>query len=783
MKWFRPSLIAALAIVLAAPAVGLWGRSTTQAVEIATWLPIDTEPMIVQGSALDLSGLNDAPAGKYGFIQQGVDGDYTFEHVPQKKVKLYGANVTWNMYYGTHEEADLTVDRLARIGYNVVRIHPADSMTNWAPGIFLQNGSTTPQFNEDKLDRLEYFISRLKAKGIYVTIDVFHLYNFKKIPGLGEYAEGDNSAYLLPFLPQALDMWKAIADKWLSHVNPYTGLALKDDPVLIGVSPWNESLLLNMDLNSMKQPFRDYMLQDFNSFLATLDEAPVASIPTSYWNAFGTMYDRLSAYFSGKTITVSKAMRTYLKQQLGIHAPIGGLNFIVSPNVNYWRSAASDVYETHGYYQFVNDRFSENGRSGYKYKPLKMPRLSMVFDPATAANYPKDWATDRHFGSYYPALSLRQPYATPFLLTEFQDTFPAKGREEVGIFNGAIGAYQGWDMMNRFSFGRDVRDGYANLPMGNSEQFSVMSDPFAILSEAEAALLFRTGAVGEAKPKFVFVWDRTWARDTGAAAEGEAYIANMMYIPHLFKTVSVYADQPDEPFSVYKITADLTPEQIASGNLPAANKLNIKTAMKDREVAETFINSLSNHNTKTAMLSALNDNKLLSDTGELVFDLNLNTYLVNTPKAIAIAGTMDNHTFTLSHATVTADVNKGTFFASSLDGKALKKSNRMLLIYKTDVAATGEEPVTLPTGEVKYYKGTLPTLAKRQKAQFQLTTNRPASAYRAYKLTLNGARVQEIPVTVNGNTLNVTLDTSKGFAFELVYDALFSGDFEGGHGD
>ncbi|WP_337103813.1 cellulase family glycosylhydrolase [Paenibacillus sp. YIM B09110] len=774
--WFRQGLIATLAIVLAAPAVGLWGQSTAHADETATWLPIDTAPMIVKGSALDLSGLNDVPAGKYGFIQQDVNGNYNFERTPQKKVKLYGANVTWNMYYGTREEADLTVDRLARIGYNVVRIHPADSMTDWAPGIFLQNGSTTPQFNKDKLDRLEYFISRLKANGIYVAIDVFHLYNFSNIPGLGEYAEGDHSPYLLPFLPQALGMWKEIATKWLSHVNPYTGLALKDDPVLVGVSPWNESLLLNMDLNAMKQPFRNYMLKDFNSFLATLGDAPVTSIPSSYWSADGKMFDRLSAYYSKKTITVSNAMRTYLKQRLGIHAPIGGLNFIDSPNVNYWRSAASDVHETHSYYQFVDDRFSENNRSGYTYNPLKDPRLSMAFDPATATNYPKDWATERHYSSYYPALSLRQPYAKPFLLTEFQDTFPAKGREEIGIFNGAIGAYQGWDMMNRFSFGRDISDGYANLPMGNSEQFSITSDPFAILSEAEATLLFRTGAVNEAKPRFVFVWDRTWARDTGAAADEEAYIANMMYIPHLFKSVSVYADRPGKPFTVYKITEELTPKQIASGNLPAANKLNITKAMTDREVAKTFINSLSDNNKKAAMLSALNNNKLLSDTGELVFDLNLNTYLVSTPKTIAIAGTMNNHTFKLGRATVTADVDKGTFFASSLDGKALKNSNRLLLIYKTDVAATGEKRVTLQTGEVKYYKGTLPTLAKQQKAQFQLTTDRPASAYRAYKLTLNGARVQEIPVKTNGNILNVTLNTSKGFTFELVYDPQISSD-------
>ncbi|OPH51147.1 hypothetical protein BC351_35415 [Paenibacillus ferrarius] len=104
-------------------------------------------------------------------------------------------------------------------------------------------------------------------------------------------------------------------------------------------------------------------------------------------------------------------------------------------------------------------------------------------------------ATDTHFGGYYPGLSLRQPYNKPFLLTEFQDTQPVKGREDVGIFNGAIGAYQGWDMMNRYSFGTNQGDAYKNIKLGAPEQFSIAGDPLAIVSETQASLLFRNDAV------------------------------------------------------------------------------------------------------------------------------------------------------------------------------------------------------------------------------------------------------------------------------------------------
>ncbi|CAK4834037.1 unnamed protein product [Aphanomyces euteiches] len=757
----------------------------------AGWQPIDTEPRIAAGSALDLSGLNDVPAGSHGYIQIDSDGDYVFsDESPQRKVKLYGANLSWSMYYGSHEDAEITAVRLSRLGYNVVRLHSLDAMGADAPGVFKLNstGPAIPQLNEDRMDQVDYFISRLKAHGIYVTIDLFQLYDLTTYPNLSKYITKDySSAYLFPFesfAPEAMDAWKTVASALLNHYNPYTNSYLKDEPALVGVSPWNESLVLNMKLSSMTQKFRDDHLADFNKYLGDHGQAPITSslMPNQYWDASGTIKDQLSAYYSEKTITAANEMRDYLKQVIQVHVPVGGLNHIISPNVNFWRDQASDVFETHLYHQFiVNNAPVNNGKYGFEFNPLKYPRLSMSFDAATIASYPKDYASDRLFINYYPSLALKQEYDRPFLLTEFQDTFPAKGREEVGIFNGAIGAYQGWDMMNRYSFGMHAGDAYSNSVMGTPETFSITNDPLAITSETEAALLYRIGAVQASTPKFALVWDKAWAGGTGAASESEAKIANMMYIPHLFNTVSVYADNPGQPFAVYRITPDLTPADIKAGNFPAANLVPIAPAMNNQQVAEMMIDSLDASPTKTAMLEALDDNKLLSDTGELLFDLNLNTYMVRTSKVVAAAGTLDNHELNLGSVSVTGDVYKGTFLASSLDNKALVDSDRMLLIYTTDAASTGEQTIQMPNGLVRYYKGALPTLAKEQTAEVRLATDRPAAGYKAYKLALNGVRLQEIPVTAEGSDVVVQLDTDKGFSFELVYNPMFEDKFEDGN--
>ncbi|MFD2330451.1 fibronectin type III domain-containing protein [Cohnella sp. GCM10020058] len=778
--WRSKSLSALLALTLMIPLFGA-GADQAKADVPAGWQPIDTEPSIAAGSALDLSGLNDVPAGSHGFIQIDDDGDYVFTDQPLRKVKLYGANLSWKMYYGSHEDAERTAERLARLGYNVVRLHSLDSMGDDAPGVFKLN-SATPQINEDRMDQVEYLISRLKAHGIYVTIDLFQLYDFKNDPNLNIYGSSYNSPYLFPFVPAAVNAWKTIASALLTHVNPYTGLALKNDPVLVGVSPWNESLVLNMDLSKMTPAFGSYLKDDFNSFLSGRGAAPVTSMPNQYWSTSGTLKDQLSAYYSARTIAAANEMRNYLKNVLQVHAPVGGLNFIYSPNVNFWRDQSSDVYETHMYHQFVTDSAPvNNGQYGFQYNALKYPRLSMTFDAATNASYPPAYGGDTLTGSYYPSLALRQKYDTPFILTEFQDTFPVKGREEVGIFNGAIGAYQGWDMMNRYSFGMNVGDAYSNNKLGTPETFSITNDPLAITSETEAALLYRTGAVQASAPKFVIVWDQAWVSDTGAASDLETQIANMMYIPHLFNTATVYADNPGQPFAVYKITPGLTKAQIAAGDLPAANRVPITTAMNKLQMAETMIESLDPSPMKTAMLDALNDNQLLSDTGELLFDLNLNTYMVRTPKVVAAAGTMNNNALDLGALSVTGDVYKGTFLASSLDNSPLEDSDRMLLVYTTDVAATGEQTIQQPNGIVQYYKGTLPTLAKEQTAVVKLATDRPAAGYKAYKLALNGVRLQEIPVTAYSGGIFVQLDTDKGFSFELVYDPMFEDTFEDGN--
>ena len=741
----------------------------------STWKAIDTTLAVAPGSALDLSYMNPTPAGTKGFVKIDADGDYYFTDEPDTKVKFYGTNL--NGSYGsdpTREEMVIIADRLAAMGYNAVRYHSNDENVDWAKGLMVKPTSTTVTLDPVKLDNFEYFVSLLKERGIYIDLDILAYADFTGVPSLSKYGAFP-AKYMATLFPDGKAIWQSFAQQLLTHVNPYTGLALKDDPILMGVSPMNEAILYNANFSNAS--VKEWMLADFNTFLAGKGKPAVATFPSTFWSAPAGIRDDLVEYFTEKTLSSHNEMKSFLKDVIGVKAPIGGLNYINDSLANYWRTQ-TDVHETHLYNGIVDGRGAR-----FSYTPASHPRYSMVFDPETAANYVPQYG-GTIFKYYIPGLALGQLYQKPFALTEYNQEFPTKGRDDLGLMVAATGAFNGWDLLNRFQYVSRVREAVQqSATLGGFTSFDTLTDTLVTMSDYQSTLLFRKGQITASEPRFVIVRDKTTVATHAASTENEDAEINRMYIPHLFKMVTVYADQPGEPYAIYKITPDLTPEQIASGNLPAQNKISITNSMTLKQVAETFINAIDDVDLKNNMLSHLNQNKLVSDTGELIFDLNLNTYLIHTPYAIGAAGTLNNNVFELGPVSVKASVDKGTVSAAALDDKTLDESERILVIHTTDVAATGEDTIQDPLDSKKrtYVRGTLPTLAKYGTMDFRLKTTLNPAAYKAYKLATNGVRLQEIPVIAEGNDIFVQLETDKGYAFELVYDALYADNFEAGN--
>jgi len=109
-------------------------------------------------SVVDVSWLNDKPAGGHGFVRVR---DGHFVDGQGKRLRFLVSNYTFGSCFPDQDTADQLAARLASLGINCIRFHHTDNQA--APGGIWKAG--TPKKNEfdpGQLDRLDYFIAALQ---------------------------------------------------------------------------------------------------------------------------------------------------------------------------------------------------------------------------------------------------------------------------------------------------------------------------------------------------------------------------------------------------------------------------------------------------------------------------------------------------------------------------------------------------------------------------------------------------------------------------------------------
>ena len=227
---------------------------------------------------LDFSHLLDAPAGKHGFVQ-ARNGHLFFED--GQRVRFLGFNIATRSNTPDHATAEKLAQRFASLGVNVIRLHAADAPIgdepcSWsscreAPLLDYEK-NTSRLFNPEGLDRFDYLVAKLKEKGIYLHIDLIVARAFLPEDGL-EYPGGVASCMKrYPMYNERLiELQKEYARDLLCHVNPYTGLALKDDPAVMTVQINNEESAIKgnvgADQGEEMKPYREEVSHRFGDFL------------------------------------------------------------------------------------------------------------------------------------------------------------------------------------------------------------------------------------------------------------------------------------------------------------------------------------------------------------------------------------------------------------------------------------------------------------------------------------------------------------------------------------
>ncbi|GAT35250.1 hypothetical protein TSACC_3314 [Terrimicrobium sacchariphilum] len=674
------------------------------------WVPFAHRLDIDKGSVFDFSFLNEGPAGQWGFLKVSPAGRFEFEKKPGELVRFWGANLCFEANFPSHDLADRVADRLARSGYNVVRLHHYDA------GL-VRPGGRSYEFDPERLDRMEYLIAALKKRGIYISIDLYSMRKFRvdEIPDLGRDFDHEIKQ-LIPLSEKAFDSWKRFAQALLQHVNPYTGLSLADDPVLVGICPVNEDSPLELPRGD--EPLAQLYRQAFEKWKDGQPAEVVAAHPAAELRFLMDLHLR-----------TDDRLRATLRD-LGAKAPITGANFHELEMLTLARERY-DYVDTHMYWDhplFVGALW----------------KLPFRFNQTSAVRYE----------SSLPRLLMpTRVLGRPFTVTEFNFVMPNMYRAEGALLAPSYASLQGWDAMFNFDYASsDVRLD----TIGIGSIFDLSTDPIGMLADRFSALVFRRGDVRPATTVIGFVpgADRmfgvegTRPRDFPREFSRLGLVAKIGVLPTVGgDALSVRARVFDDPAllkekggdSDYLVDGSLVARLIRDGVLPAGS-------LTDKSG------------------SAL----IKSETGEIELDPSRGMFALATPRSAGFVlpgGEVGRGDF----LSVRNGPAFGVFCVASVDGKALVESRRILLLHLTDVLNKGMK-FQDSNRRLLAELGEMPHLAHRASATVELAL--PAGTWRAWSVRTDGSRVKEISLGEKDGRRVLDLSTGRGdgagFSYEIT---------------
>ena len=197
---------------------------------------------------VDLSFLNAAhtPAGTGGHVYASGDKFYLPNGDP---IKFWACNVQAYALTSPSDAIYSHAERIAKMGFNLVRLHHHDS-NNWVePCVIDPNYSDTHHLDPTGLSGIDTWIKALQDNGIYVWLDVYVGRRFKSgdnVSGWDDINDRDGDVRGFNFVNESVtDSMKLFASGYLNHVNPYTSKAYKEDPAIMGMLVANEDDIIH----------------------------------------------------------------------------------------------------------------------------------------------------------------------------------------------------------------------------------------------------------------------------------------------------------------------------------------------------------------------------------------------------------------------------------------------------------------------------------------------------------------------------------------------------------
>lgn len=703
----------------------------------------------LKGSALDMSFVLDAPAGKHGFVQR--NGDKFVLSKTNEEIKFWGTNLSDKNIFLEHEDAEKAADRIAQMGFNIVRIHKFDYVHPERGVLKLNPDTGKAELDPVKMDKLCYLLAELKERGIYWDINLYvgrPIYDTDNV----DYHD-TTSMFPAAYWNQSLiDVQNEFANQLLSYYNPYTKMKIADDPALALVDMVNERTVFASEVeftgryyDEINEKFSAWLKNKYSSRFAL--KLAWAYTPNS-WFYMGLLDDE-DPWTEGKPVKLmdeniegSKICRgystpgrssdintflcevesdyyaqrvKYLRDSVGVQCPItGGTSFTANKVENYYALTQTDFISNH-YYWGGGD--------------VDLKTVGKQFDGRSQLE-------DETFGMI-GSVAAQSLYGMPQTIDEWNHCAPNAYAAEGPILASAYGSL---DNLNFFAFAFDSKGYLAAQDEGSNIS---MSSPYSIVNNP--------------------VCEAVYPAASAMSLRGDVKESESGYYESISKSdVGIGANYDDRWISIHPLPSGKNQHHALIGKTGSVFNF------------DGLNNGLSNDSTvKTKAETAdSGDKKYVSLTGELTTDLNNKVFTANTNGSQAVCGFIGGKTISLDNADIKVDNDYAAVSLTSIDSTDanIQTADRLLLTLAGDtrnyaqiVEEDAEKGKRVSTIKVA---GKAPIMVEQITGEITLKLD---GKYAVYTLTSSGERKQQVPVsyTNDGFKLNVTRDMET-MHFEII---------------
>ncbi len=478
------------------------------------WFPYrGTDPVKRRGTALDVSRLLDAPAGKHGPLQRRGEG---FGFAGGKTIRFWGVNLVGNANFPSHAEADRVAELLAQLGVNMTRHHHMDAA--WVKPNLFGNRPGTAELDPEVLERFDYFVNALQQRGIY---QYFDLLAHRKLGPADRVAapEDVTPGFKIEgeFAPQLNELQEKFIEQLLGHRNPYSKRTYARDPAVALIDVINEDSLFWLqrqgefaiespeykkvlsglfstwltkhvpggrkaleqrwqgDSGAGLAPQEDPALGNVDAVVMFATEDPKRLSPARAADTLRFYYETALGYF--------RRIQAQLKK-LGYRGLVTGSNHWVETPIDLYLNAQLDFVDRHAYWAH--------------------PVGGWGYGPEISYN-PESMLKDTGLG-VIGSLATRRVKGLPFAPSEWQTSAPNDYRHEGVLAVGAYAAMANFSALE-FAFSHD-RERRAGAGERMSTNFDLAEQPTMLAAGPAGSLLFHRHDVAEAKQEAVLAIDQ-----------------------------------------------------------------------------------------------------------------------------------------------------------------------------------------------------------------------------------------------------------------------------------